>query len=538
MATPGYYTEGRIDPVTNRNMGGGVFVPTPVDTTLNSATLSGATPLNVPPPAQFNPTTGNLAINNNTTVGNIASDAAYTPPTAATTEKSTLKSGLSNLISKISGQSNDISSIENDTNLLAKKQKATAISTEMDQLDKSFRDQIAEIKKNTVGGVGGSVNSQIGAANDKYQNDRANLALVYKVANEDFQGAQDTVNHKVQALKDQNSQELQAYQLQSSAINNDLTDSEKLQVQSQIQEKQNKAKSMETAYSTALSEAVKNRAPASVLSAIDAASKAPGATEATILTALGSYGGDKAADALKAVQLQNAILQGKELQQKIDGNAPVTGQYAPVINTVSSLVGATKAPAVKKAIADSLAGGDFKGAYANITNAVEDSLTGSNKTKFADTRTDIGVMSGMRDAIKAYTDAGGDMGFLKGTADTIAKKFGQLATDPKFAALAVQLQREFQAYRLGMTGAAFSPAESKEYAAVNPRANASLDLNLATIDGALAQLSNRVTSTVNQRIPGAQDIYNLANPSANKQGSTAPVTSGSLKSGVTFKVVK
>lgn len=213
--------------------------------------------------------------------------------------------------------------------------------------------------------------------------------------------------------------------------------------------------------------------------------------------------------ALQKVQLNNARLEGQKLQNEVNAKQPATGEYAPVINAVSGLVGATKAPAIKSAISASLANGDFTTAYANIANAVEDSLTGSNKTKFADTRTDIGVMTGMRDAIQNYVNQGGSLGFLKGKADAIAKNFGQLETDPKFAALGVQLTREFQSYRLAMTGAAFSPAESREYAAVNPRTDASLDLNLATIDGALAQLNNRVTSTVNERIPEASKIYDL-----------------------------
>ncbi len=228
------------------------------------------------------------------------------------------------------------------------------------------------------------------------------------------------------------------------------------------------------------------------------------------ITAAGQYAGNILEQKTNQVRYQNVVLEGQKLQNEINAGKPASGEYAPIINAVSSLVGATKAPAVKTAISTSIANGDFKTAYANIANSVEDSLTGTNKTKFADTRTDIGVMSGMRDAIKSYTDAGGKLGYLKGTADNIAKNFGQLATDPKFSALGVQLQREFQSYRLAMTGAAFSPQESKEYAAVNPRTNASLDLNLATIDGALAQLTNRVTSTVNQRIPDAQKIYDLA----------------------------
>jgi hypothetical protein len=58
-----------------------------------------------------------------------------------------------------------------------------------------------------------------------------------------------------------------------------------------------------------------------------------------------------------------------------------------------------------------------------------------------------------------------------------------------------------------MTGAAFSPAESKDYASVNPTLGKSLNLNLSVIDGALNQLENRITSTVDARVPSAKYIY-------------------------------
>ena len=58
-----------------------------------------------------------------------------------------------------------------------------------------------------------------------------------------------------------------------------------------------------------------------------------------------------------------------------------------------------------------------------------------------------------------------------------------------------------------MTGAAFSEAESRDYASVNPTLGKSLNLNLSIIDGALNQLENRITSTVNVRVPGASKLY-------------------------------
>jgi hypothetical protein len=118
-------------------------------------------------------------------------------------------------------------------------------------------------------------------------------------------------------------------------------------------------------------------------------------------------------------------------------------------------------------------------------------------------------MSGMRDAVQEYADAGGDMGLIKGTEEQIKRKLG--IDSGKASALAVQLWREFQTYRLNMTGAAFTEKESRDYAAVNPTLGKSLNLNLSVINGAINQLSNRIIQTIDSRVPGASKIYNLAN---------------------------
>jgi len=131
----------------------------------------------------------------------------------------------------------------------------------------------------------------------------------------------------------------------------------------------------------------------------------------------------------------------------------------------------------------------------------------------------------MRNTIEQYAAEGGDMSLLRGKTEEIERKLGILAEDPKATAIAVQLQREFQTYRNIMTGAAFTPAESREYASVNPRSTASIELNLATIDGALNQLENRITGTVNARIPTASKLFDVVTGEAqlDLDPATAPV---------------
>lgn len=195
--------------------------------------------------------------------------------------------------------------------------------------------------------------------------------------------------------------------------------------------------------------------------------------------------------------------------------------FAATLETVANMeTTVTGKKTVLSNLQNYIKSGDFKSAYNQIANSVENGLVGESKQRFANARTDYNVMLGLKDAIKKYTDAGGKTSFLKGSADKIARNLGTLANDPQFGALATELQREFQTYRNTMTGAAFGAKESREYAAVNPTAGKNLDLNLATIDGALAQLQNRYQGTINSRVPGAQYILDYANGATKNGGGT------------------
>lgn len=331
----------------------------------------------------------------------------------------------------------------------------------------------------------------------------------------DLKLAQDYLTELTQIKQDQIDKQYEYNKSQFEAIKSVLTREDEKAYKELItkndrtyQEQQNLIKYQAELTRNALAQ----KAPTNVINRINSA----GSIQDAIMAA-GDYGGD----VKDAISIQNAKLQNEKLTQEIAANKPVTGEYANIINGAAGLVPSTKKQQVKQNIANSLASGDYKTAYAEISNAVSDGLTGTNKTKFDDARTDLEVLSNVRTAIKNYADAGGDLGILKGTEEEIKRKLG--IDTPKASTLAVQLWREFQTYRSNMTGAAFSPAESRDYAAVNPTLGKSLDLNLSVIDGAMNQLSNRVTSTVKSRIPESQKIYEKAYGSSSDSQQTKTI---------------
>jgi hypothetical protein len=187
-----------------------------------------------------------------------------------------------------------------------------------------------------------------------------------------------------------------------------------------------------------------------------------------------------------------------------------TADFAGTVDLVASMEGTVAGKEmVKNQLSSLLKNKDYTTAYNQIANTVENNLVGESKQRFANARTDLQVMGGLKSAIESYSAAGGDTGLLKGSAESIYRKLGEVK-DPALTTLAVQLQREFQTYRNTMTGAAFTDKESAEYASVNPTASKKLNLNLSVVNGAMNQLQNRVVGTINTRVPSAQYIYEYA----------------------------
>ncbi len=282
---------------------------------MNAGAIQGVQTSPVAPPPTT--TTSNLGLLNNSIASGIQADSTATSPTVSP-ERAKQEGMLSGLMSKITGQAAETGTIIDESGLQEKKLKAKSISNELDSLDKGFRDEVTRIKTNPQGKLEAGVQSEINQAQDRYENRRANISLAFKVANDDFQGVQETVNAKVNALKDQNAQALQAFQLYSNFVNNDMSESEKQKAQEQFQIKQAKAKTLEDAYAGVLKMATQNKAPASILNAIDTAMQKPNATAASVYAAAGQY----ATDPSVALEARYKQAQINSLQAKTTGSSP------------------------------------------------------------------------------------------------------------------------------------------------------------------------------------------------------------------------
>jgi len=427
-------------------------------------------------------------------------------------------------------KSQTIQNLQEEQQLAAKTQEATKTYNEYTAQKTALDQKVASIY-NQPGISRAAAQQQASEVSRLGNANLANLAIISNAAQNNLLAAQTIIKDKVDAIYSPMKEKMDMLS-NFIQLNPELSKEDELKLTTKYNQIANERETVSTAFTNLSNTILQNGAPATIHNALNKINNdfvmgriSASDAQSKMNQAVGNYGGESPTErALKGLQLENQRLQNQKLITEINTNQPVTGEYAPIIDAISGLVGATKAPAVKKAIANAIANEDYGTAYANIANAVGDGLTGTNRTKFDDARTDIGVMKGVRDAIQTYADNGGDMNILKGTEEEIKRKLG--IDSGEASALAVQLWREFQTYRSNMTGAAFTPQESRDYASVNPTLGKSLNLNLSVIDGALNQLTNRVTSTINQRIPEAQKIWDKANGVSSTSGETYTSSSG------------
>lgn len=173
----------------------------------------------------------------------------------------------------------------------------------------------------------------------------------------------------------------------------------------------------------------------------------------------------------------------------IGGDVP----FQATIENAASLEGSVSGVArTQKELANLANTGDYKSLLIRLQNQAKKGMAATDKTEVMKAEKQVSAATRMEKALTDFQNAGGDMNYLKGKADTIASRLGKLATDPKYKALATELTAAFQQYRNDMTGAAFGAAESADYAQVVPTKDKEINLNLAVLQGLKNYMQGKV----------------------------------------------
>lgn len=484
----------------------GSYIPT----TISLSDLNGnVQPYNLPK-QQTQPIPQGLQSVTGSVLSGIKTDANQTipAPTQPPVKEETgitkyMKENFPTVAKAFSTQAQDILALQQDPELLKKKERATAVSNEIDALDKQFRDEVAQIKTNPEGKWGGAIQSDIARAQERYENRRANIALTYKVLAGDYNAAQEIVNQKVQALKDTNAMQLEQFKLGADAIRNDLSESEKITLSETIKEKERKANDLSTAYENTLKalQSSGQNVPSYVYDNVDAAMRKPNATAADLYKAAGNYATNLVDQAYKKAQTDKLIADTPYANNKQVVDSPIVSAMINV--NAGSAEGQQKRDAAL--VAQYVASGQTDKAKQLVLSRVTSKMSATERDAELDRRNTIDALSEMKAVLNDYVATTGDTNILTGNIENLANKIGQ-TSDPRLAALKTRITQATQKYRNAITGAAWGDQETAEYKTLFPSISNSNKLNSTIIDTMIPLLQNNERNAIGLFL-GGSDVY-------------------------------
>lgn len=459
---------------SNANLASSVAATPVIDTNspVNATAIQGTTPVTYPSASSANTTQSNTRLG--ATVGGQALTAQGTvaqppaaPATPATNDRSSALSSILGIFKQQQNESADTQAANTANDVSGKQQKMTDLTNQLASTSAAYDQKIEQAQKNIEGKFGGAVQQDVDNITRQKNQDLANISIQLNAANGNYTTAaaiaKQAVDAKYAPLKDELATLQSYYQLSA----NTMTDSEKMQAQAQIDTKQK---------------------------AVDAQTQKDLEQYKNQLTQSDPLHAAQVAAAWANVAQSNAAAAKSNAETAALGSAPnYNGDFSATIGLASN-TGGTNAQraATKQNLQGLIAQKDYPSAYAAILQATASGLNGTNKTDFQNRLEQYSVTQDLNSALQALKATGYDTNKLTGGADAVGTKIGLLTTDPKYAAVANQLNLAYQNYRHQMTGAAFSANEAAQYASVLPSSGNSFALNSAKIDG----LNSFLTSTI------------------------------------------
>jgi hypothetical protein len=246
--TTNYLSDGSQSVVRYNQLSDGSLQPYEVSARPNSSQVIDGSKLGTQPVATVpQPVRSNTAQNSlGATVGSVANSAetnfSLSDPANAIAVKEDPKKGLLDRISNIIGlqskQGEKTLQYQKDEQVFQKKDASRKLENDIISKTRAYDKQIEKIRQNSEGKFGGAVEQDVANLERQKNSELADLAIQYKVANGAYTDAVAIVDAKVKAEFEPLQNEIQSLSNLYNLYSNDMTESEKMQAQAQINEKQ------------------------------------------------------------------------------------------------------------------------------------------------------------------------------------------------------------------------------------------------------------------------------------------------------------
>lgn len=209
----------------------------PVNSTISASDLSNTKSLVVPPLVSDNTASNNLNTTNSIQSSQATADIKTNTSTSnqtPTSDTKTVKDKLLSLIGMQGDKTQFTSDLQNQQDIVGKTQALNKVNNDILLTTQAYDNQIKELRKNDVGAVGGGVSSAITELTRKKNEDLANLNIIKAVSLNDLNTANDIIDKKVTAKFEPIDNQIKSYQNLYTLLQNDLSESEKAIVESNL----------------------------------------------------------------------------------------------------------------------------------------------------------------------------------------------------------------------------------------------------------------------------------------------------------------
>lgn len=201
-----------------------------VSSTIPASSLSTqSTPI---PDFGFAPTTSNV-MNTLPVFGSQDTSTQSSSPKPKTLQES-IQERLATQLS--GGSAIDTSAMREQLQIDQKRKRSTDLENQILKRQQEVQKQVEALERNPEGKLAGNVNAQINKFTRESARELADLSIAYKIANDDYQGVQDTIKAYEQDLKDQRDYEMKVVDQAMSFLENEksLSDMEKMTIAQQF----------------------------------------------------------------------------------------------------------------------------------------------------------------------------------------------------------------------------------------------------------------------------------------------------------------
>jgi len=133
--------------------------------------------------------------------------------------------------------------------------------------------------------------------------------------------------------------------------------------------------------------------------------------------------------------------------------------------------------ALKRNVSGAIERGDFETAKTLIQQNTLDSMPAATRTAYINGDVALATIAKIKSSLQRYQQLGGETGILSSTREEIMRKLGR-TSNPELLKIGVEINDMFFRLRNEMTGAAFSPEESSNYAQLLPELKNQYGVNM------------------------------------------------------------